>query len=495
MFFSVGVLAGDILIHLFRYEIFGPIFFLFVAIVLLLFAIRISRRWVVILAFFAGVSLISFRAAPDFMAIKTFENFFGDLSDQESITAVVSGKILKDPDLDGDKTALVLTDLNINGADYAGKVYTKFTNAIETESPLKRSDRVKLEGTLLNGFGTYLAYLYRPKIKSVTRSESGDFFLNLRDDLAKQIKKYLPKKEAGLALGYLLGMRQGVDKDFEETLRVVGLTHILVASGTHLSILVSFAKKIFGKISRTLGFFGGSIFALIFVGITGLTPSMSRAAPVAILGLVAWYLGRDRSPFRVLLVVMAGTLILNPTNLLDLAWLLSFGSFGGIMIVPPIIKNILFSKTHPPGFLAELIIASFSATLVCAPILIYFFGSISLISILANLLILPTISIVMGLTFLTGIFASFCSLLGAGNAGGSLTAPLEWVANLLGMATKILVDYHFFVVDFLGEQNYFLIKMEAGNPIVFLLYLALIPLGVVGVKGHLRAQAIGKSNI
>ncbi|MBQ3305915.1 ComEC/Rec2 family competence protein [Candidatus Saccharibacteria bacterium] len=466
--FSLGVLAGDILIHIFRYDFFAPVLWLFVSIGLLIFAIKFPRPATLPFALVAGIILISFRAAPDFLGAKTIEeNLIGK-------TVTLTAKVLKDPTIDEEKIGLTLGEIEIAmpaaepaepaensaGLAVAGKFYASLGKSPGTD--LKRSDRITLSGELKPGFGTYAGFFYRPKI--LAREAGGDFFLNLRDGFAEKIKAVLPEKEAGLALGYLLGIKSGVDKDFEDTLRIVGLTHIIVASGTHLSILASFARKLLGKFSRFSGFFGASFFILIFVGITGLTPSMSRAAPVAFLSLLAWYLGRDRSPWRVLLAVMAGTLILSPTNLLDLAWLLSFASFTGIMVFSSLFKTFFYGAGRggkKPGFIADLIFSSLSATLLCAPILIYFYGSISLISILANLLILPTISIVMGLTFLTGLFETIA------------LAPLAGASASLA---KIILDYHFAVVNFLGDQRYFLVSLPAGVPGIFVLY---IPLAIV----------------
>ncbi|MBQ6355100.1 ComEC/Rec2 family competence protein [Candidatus Saccharibacteria bacterium] len=490
---ALGVIFGDISIHVFRYDFFGSLSWLFVALALLIFALKFPRKIFISLAFLAGVIFIAFRATPDFAAEKTLRAAVGH---GISLTATV----LKDPNIAEDKTTLILVNLKFAPASLpastkpgisaqtslAGKLFVSLPQNPKTESKIQRGDELTVEGELSEGFGTYAGFLYRPDI--LKHKKGNDAFLKIRDALADKIRQSLPEKESGLALGYLLGLKSGVDKDFEATLRVVGLTHIIVASGTHLSILASFARKIFGKATRFLGLLGASLLTLIFVGITGLTPSMSRAAPVALLSLLAWYLGRDRSPGRVLLAVAAGTLIAEPTNLLDLAWLLSFASFTGIMILAPIIKSFFYGAKKP-GYLAELIIASLAATFACAPILLYFFGSISLISIFANLLILPTISVVMGLTLLTGLL-NLVAL-----------APLAGASAFLA---KILLDYHFAVVNFLGDQKFFLVGAPsgvaslsgsttgifAGSPFVFLLYIPLIALVLVATIRSSRRRRV-----
>ncbi len=449
--FSVGVLAGDILIHLFRFNFFAPTIWLFVALVALIISIKIPSWLTLPLALISGIIMISFRAAPDFISVQDFAQIIDH-------HVVISGTVAKDPDKSENKISIVLQDPTISDRVFRGKIYINLPSKSATDGDIHRSDRLILEGKPSPGFGTYLAYLYHPTVKSVTRPEPGDFFLDLRDNFASQIRKFIPDDESGLALGYLLAIRSGVDDNFEETLRTVGLTHIIVASGTHLSILVSFARKIFGRFSRFAGLFSALIFIASFVGITGFTPSMTRAALVSSLGLIAWYFGRKFVPWRLLLIAVAITLLISPTNLCDLAWLLSFASFSGIMLLSPALTDFFFGHTKKPGLIAETVLSSLSASLLCTPILIYFYGSFSLISIFANVLILPTISIVLGLTLLTGLFACINF------------SPLAWAT---GQVVKILIDYHINVVNFLGSQKYFLLSFDSGNPVVFVFLIFL----------------------
>jgi len=323
----------------------------------------------VVLAFSSGLLLSACRSSPIYLSEQQIQPFYNH-------EVVISGQIAKDLSISESKIGITLQDVKISTGDREIELTAKFYISLKylsTDLELRRSDYISVQGKLQPGFGNFLASMYRPEIISVERPTPGDFFLTLRDNFADKIKSFIDEPESSLGLGYLLGMRNGVDEDFLELLRVVGLTHIIVASGTHLSILASFAKKGFGKISRFAGFSGACLMILVFVGITGLTPSMTRAAFVSIMGLIAWYFGRDRSGWRILLMAIMVTLIYNPANLTDLAWLLSFGSFGGIMVFSPILSRFFFGPSEP-GFIASSIITSLAASILCTPVLIYFFG-------------------------------------------------------------------------------------------------------------------------
>ena len=354
----------------------------------------------------------------------------------------------KDPTKKDGKTGVTLGDLRFlelredrsqdESRDWplGGKIYVSFS---DLAVGLERGDSLTLKGKIESGFGNFVASMKNPEI--VAMEKSGDVFLAMRGAFAEQIRKYVDN--SGLELGYLLGMKGEIDPEFEETLKVVGLTHIVVASGTHLGILVGFSRKIFGKISRFAGFLGAGLLIVVFVGITGLTPSMMRAAFVAFLSLVAWYFGRDAAPWRILLYAAAATLLLNPENLTDLAWQLSFGSFTGLMLVAPVLQKFFYGE-QKPGFVGSSLITSLSTMLCCAPILLLNFGEVSLLAIVANLLILPTMAPAMGLGLVTGI----CGLLG-----------LTPIATVFGFLTSLILKYHVFVVNLLGAQTVFVVRL------------------------------------
>lgn len=280
--------------------------------------------------------------------------------------------------------------------------------------------------------------------------------IDTRDWFAKRIENQLPEREAKLGMSYLLGMKSGLDKELSEDLRMVGLTHIVVASGAHLSILVEIAKKIFGKISRFSGLLFSILFILFFMCMVGWTPSILRAGVMAILTLASWYVGRKVAAWRMILLVMAFTLMLNPNFLTNIGWLLSFASYAGIMMLGPAITKFFYG-TKKPGFIASVILTTIAATLMTLPITLYYFGQISLISVIANLIILPTLPYAMGLVFLTGVFAGM--------------PGVEMVFSFL--AGKIL-NFHISTVEFFGSMEQFLITIEPYNPWVFLLYLIIL---------------------
>lgn len=289
------------------------------------------------------------------------------------------------------------------------------------------------------------------------------WMVDVRDWFAARIAINIPEPEVKLGISYLLGLRDGLLKDFTDNLRAVGLTHVVVASGTHLSILVDIARKIFGRISRFAGALFSVIFIVLFMAMVGFTASILRAGIMAILTILMWYVGRKFQPWRIIIIAATVTLLIDPDFIGELGWQLSFLSYIGIMIIGPKITQFLYGSTKPPP-IASILITTIAATLMTLPLSLYYFGSFSVISLLANLLILPTLPYVMGLVFLTGCLPGL--------------SVLGW------LATKLL-SFHMLVVDFLGKQTYFIFSIPIRNVWILFLYMPII---WVLIWGYIRQK-------
>lgn len=457
----LGIVVGTILALIFRPAFFAsPIWIVFV-LLLFIFAFFKPNYLFLIIIFLSGIILAFFRASADFAGENYIKQFVG-----QSIE--ISGIISEDPDIDENGTSLKLSSIIIGDQKIKGSVFVKLGGA---NLELERSDLVVLKGKVSEGFGSFAAFFSRPKIKSIAKPEPGDVFLKMRNWFAEQVRKFIPETESSLGLAYLLGMKNGLSDEVLDMLRIVGLTHIVVASGTHLGIIIAVVRKIFGRLSRFAGLLFSILFILIFGGIIGWTASITRAAIVTILSLLAWYVGRKFDGWRILLIAAAATLMINPMFITNLGWLLSFGSFAGILILMPEVKRFLFGEKKVKKIWG-IILATISAQLLCIPILLYYFGTISLISVVANVLILPTIPFVMGTVFLTGV-----------------TAFSTFFGTIFGTVSKWILDYHLLIMKFFSEQKMFLISIEPENPLVFLIYIPIVlPFLILFIRRYLKKK-------
>ena len=357
-----------------------------------------------------------------------------DLGSVTNTETLLSGVVREDPEPgSGSEVRLRLDSVTLNNASYGG-VYWVTVAGADAEL-IQRSDRVIVRGDIQSGFGTFAATMFRAQLVELQKQARFDPLLEVRNVFAGAIRSTMPDPEAALGIGYILGQKRALPPEFEEALLVVGLTHVVVASGYNLTILVRLSRRLFEKISRYMAvmFSGGLIVA--FIGVTGMSPSMSRAGLVAGLSLVAWYYGRTIHPTVLLVVTAAISVFVQPSYLWgDVGWMLSFASFAGVMFLAPLLQAYFYGE-QKPGVIRQVLGETFSAQLVTLPIVLLAFGVISNVALLANVLVLPLVPLAMLLTFVAGVAGIVIPAL-----AGFVALPAYWLLSYMTWVIELLAN-------------------------------------------------------
>jgi competence protein ComEC len=380
--------------------------------------------WLLVVVCLAGILLGFLRGSSVHTHTREAAKYVGQ-------TVVVEGTIVDDPTLaPSDGQRVTLRDIQINGHAIGGVIWAE-TNA---HAKIKRSDTVRLQGVLHERFGTFSGSMFRAQLVSAERTKHGDVGLELRDWFAGAVRAHLPALEADLGLGYLLGQRSDLPESMNEKLQLLGLTHVVVASGYNLTILVRFARRLLVRHSKYLATASAAGMIVGFVLITGFSPSMSRAALVTGLALAAWYVGRRIHPLVLLPFAAAITLCFNPSYVWgDIGWYLSFTSFAGVLLLAPIVRAYFYGS-HEPPMLVGIFIETMSAQMVTFPLTAFIFGQYALLALPANMLILPFVPLAMACTFIAGL----------------VQIIVPFAAPFIALPAKMVLRYMTFVIDWLG---------------------------------------------
>ncbi len=314
---------------------------------------------------------------------------------------VLLGVIEEDPTYSSKgNRQIFISDIELEQGSAAQKLPGSLFVSSPFSADIRRHDKVRIEGTLRQGFGQFQGAISFAKITKL--SEQQHPIDTFRSAFAASVTSVLPEPHAGLGLGFVIGLKSALPADMEDALRDLSLTHIIVASGYNLTILIRAAKRLREKHSKlqtlllSFGLIG------LFLGITGASPSMVRAGLVSGLTVLAWYYGRQFKPLVLLLFVMALTAFFYPPYLWgDLGWWLSFAAFAGIMIVVPLLIE-RFWKGRQPSFVGQIALEALVAQLMTLPIILLVFGNLSVLGIVANVLIVPFIPFAMIATTLAG---------------------------------------------------------------------------------------------
>lgn len=274
-----------------------------------------------------------------------------------------------------------------------------------------------------------------PKILKLPGNQGNFLFAaayNLRDNFTKTLTSILPSPESSLASGLLLGTGGISDKNFIETLRITGTSHIVAVSGFNVSIIIIGVITLLSFGSTKLSLLPLLLIVFLFDLLVGFTPPVLRATFMGLMLFFARFVGRQGNTTDALLISAAVIAFLDPQSLGSVSFQLSFLATVGIVYFYPFVYRLL---TGVHDFFREPLALTLSAQAAVLPISIYNFGTLSLISPLANLLVGWVITPLMALTFLTGFL-------------GGIIYPL---GQLFGAIDLVLLTYFVKIIELLAK--------------------------------------------
>ena len=421
---SVGIMVGLGLTRLVPI-FFDPIFDISISLIALsMFHQR--RWWSIVVIVICGIVLGWGRGSDFVHSLSPYTTLVGQ-------TVTVQGVIKDDPQNGkrGDQQFRV-SNVSIDGNDLPGEIYVGTYATLD----VKRGDQVILHGKLGAGFGNYQASLGFASLVSAVYSH--DSVREFRDQFVTGVRSAVKEPAASLGIGFVVGQRSALSDSLDTQLRVVGLTHIVVASGYNLTILVRFARRLLEGHSKYLATVVSSALTVGFVAVSGLSPSMMRASIVTGLSLLTWYYGRRIHPLLLIFYVAAFTAYLDPMYIwLDVGWYLSFLAFAGVLIVSPLLTKLFF-RGRTPNALIQIILETTAAQIMTLPLILAVFGNLPVLSIVSNALVAPVIPFAMLLTVLAGAWG--------------MIAPLS--AWIIGTGAEIIIGYTLAVINWLSRPEW-----------------------------------------
>lgn len=237
-------------------------------------------------------------------------------------------------------------------------------------------------------------------------------------NILKDIFYSLDAETAGIYTGLLLGDRSGIDDSLMKLYQSAGISHILAISGTHISLL---GLGLFWVLRKAgVGFPWASVWSVLFLvcygGMTGGGFSTMRAIIMLMYVFLGRCLGRGADCLTgaavALLVMLAG----EPRRLLDGGLLLSFSAILGVALGQYCLRRLcsiesvrMMQKKHRLLYRClSLVVRAISIQMILAPVLAYLYYVLPVYSVFCNLIVLPTVPVLL-VSGLAGLFlGGFC---------------------------------------------------------------------------------------
>lgn len=288
---------------------------------------------------------------------------------------------------DGDKVVVSGTVIS-DPIKYSTSQYIKLAGLnfyLPVNPEIYYGDKIVVSGTAKSG------KIETPKLEEI-KKEKG-FASSLRNSLVSFYDKVLPQPMSGLIAGITLGSKGALTRDFYDMTKVTGVAHVVVASGTNVTFVVSFLVAVFSAFlprRKSIPFVILGIVLYLFL--SGFDAPLIRAAIMATFAFVAQETGRLISSFRILVLTAGVMLIYDPDWVTDIGFILSFASTISIMTFQAKLNKVF---RFLPNILKEDVVTTFSAQIGVTPILFVTFGRFSIWSPLVNALVLWIVPILM----------------------------------------------------------------------------------------------------
>ncbi len=325
------------------------------------------------------------------------------------------------------------------GQEVTGKLYV--TVPLLQGTGLRPGQRVQLVGSLyrpkpaLNPGGfDFRAYLAQEggfaglSARQVTIQQSPWGWWTLRQRILRAQVRGLGSPEGPLLSAMVLGGR-AIDLPFElrDQFARIGLSHALAASGFQVSLVLGVVLALTQRFATRVQFNAGVLALLGLVGLTGVQPSILRAAIMGFGALFALLTRRQTKSLESLILAATILLLINPIWIWDLGFEFSFLATLGLLVTAP---PIMAALDWLPPAIASALAVPLAAYLWTLPLQLYTFGLVSPYSIPANVLATPLISIISLGGMVSALVALIWPWAGSGVAW-LLYYPNHWLIQLV----------------------------------------------------------------
>lgn len=268
-----------------------------------------------------------------------------------------------------------------------------------------------------------------------------------------------------------LGYKRELDPETKRIFSSSGAMHVLAVSGLHVGIIFLALTLMFGFLRKYKS--GRILFVIVTISllwvyaiITGLSPSVMRASAMFSIFVIGQNLNRKPNIYNSLAASAFFLLLINPNNLFDTGFQLSYSAVFGIVYLQPKFEKLIVVKNRIFKFLWQLIAVSIAAQIATFPITIYYFGQFPTYFWLANTFVIPAVMFLVPFGILLLIISKI---------------------HLLAHILAVLVNYSIKVVYFLLstiEQLPFSVFETSVNQVQFIFIITIVFAIFIFIKNY-----------
>lgn len=328
------------------------------------------------------------------------------------------GKVSAWPHLKSDRTEIIVSLDSVKAEDIKKVTGSILLKIADTTTALQRGDYVTFMGRIypvsaekqfssfnynryLNMRGVF-GIVYKNSILDIQvdrRSPVGFYQLTdwLRRAVLNSFQRNLSPTSAALAGGFLIGETRDIPGDIYRMFRNSGTFHLLAVSGSNVALVLLFFLILLRpfNFSRRKRAFVLIVVIIVFCALAYGEPSVVRASLMAGLVIIARFFQRRYDLNHIIALSALIILLVAPAQLFDIGFQLSFATTWGLIYIMPALSEI-FKNHHSQKWYRWVIfpvLISLVAQVCSTPVMIYYFDRVPALTVLANLVVVPLVSV------------------------------------------------------------------------------------------------------
>ena len=297
--------------------------------------------------------------------------------------------------------------------------------------------------------------------------------LVIRDRLLKIIEKCGLKGEVfHLVSSVSLGAREELEPEITQSFSKTGVTHVLAVSGMNVAIiyvvlefLLRFLnRKKWGILIQTILILAG-VWGYAFI--TGLSASVLRAAAMFSFIMIGKSLNRKSDIYNTLAASAFVLICFNPSLIYDVGFQLSYAAVFSIVYFHPFLYGLRYFKFWIADQIWLMLTVSVAAQIGTIPFLLHYFHQFPTWFLLANLMVIPLVTVILYLSFIVFAVAPVLPFLGV-----LMTRILDWAGQGMLFSVHLVERLPFSVLDGLypSDLTLFLFVSFAVLFTIFIVY-------------------------
>ncbi len=435
----------------------------------------------------------------------TSENHFSKINAEHLLVTIISNPIEKknsiqamiqakaafdfeDEMLDASGNAIVYLEKELSQLQYGDQLI--IPNKLKEIPPPMNPYEFDYKAYLANKNLYYQAYF---KLNNITQIDNNDLNLKqivfrktyqFRAFISYKIQSYFKdQSNIAVASALLLGDKQFVDKDLRSTYQDTGAMHILAVSGLHVGIIALLLQNIlnflnFLKYRKVIKSVSIITILWLFAALTGLTPSVTRAATMFSIIIIGNLLSRNNNIYNSIAASAFILLLYNPFWLLDIGFQLSYMALLGIVYLYPKLRDLYKPQNKLISKIWDINLVAIAAQVFTLPICLYNFQQFPLIFFISNPLA------IVGASFILYLGISFIFLVTISEYFTFMAYLVEWNAYFLELIIQLLN----FCLNYLQQLPFSTLKGLVFNDIQYYLLLFCIISMIVSIRNTIALK-------